>query len=338
MERNPSEAIDRVGPLMYLPDLISELGHDTETIFAHYGFKSWQFKDPDNEIPYLAGSHLFEQCAKITGRDDLGLLLGMRADPACLGISGFMLQTAPDVETALLALIRHFDLHDEGGSPSLTVKGSFSYLGFSIHIPEAHGADQIYDLSIAVACKILRGFCGDDWNPTEVLLSRPTPEVLSQYKSYFKAPIRFDAEQNAVVFPTQLLKNKLPGYAPLLHDYLESQASELHEKKDAGLIGRLHRFMRSALITQKCTAGTAAQHFGVNKRMLNRQLRNEGTTFRQELNRTRYAMAQSYLANSNARQVEIALALGYADVTAFNRSFKRWSGMTPEGWRSQNKN
>lgn len=332
----PGEAIVRIGPVMNLPALLSELGHDPESILVTYGFKPWQFNNPDNEIPYVRGSHLLEHCVDITGCEELGLLLGMRADPSCLGIAGFMLQTAPDVETALYALVRHFSLHDEGGAPSLKISGDFSYLGFAINLPEARAKDQIYDESMAVACNIMRGLCGDDWNPTEVLLSRPPPKKLSSYKAFFKAPMRFDAEQSAVVFPTRFLRRKLQSHIPLLHDYLETKATELHDERDTDLIGRLHRFMRSALITKECSSSTAAQYLGIHKRTLNRLLRKEGSSFRQELSKLRYAMARAFLANSPAKQAEIALALGYADATTFSRAFKRWSDMTPEEWRARN--
>jgi AraC-like DNA-binding protein len=47
-------------------------------------------------------------------------------------------------------------------------------------------------------------------------------------------------------------------------------------------------------------------------------------------------MARSFLASTEASNVEIALALGYTDVTTFNHAFKRWSGISPTQWRRQN--
>jgi AraC-like DNA-binding protein len=52
------------------------------------------------------------------------------------------------------------------------------------------------------------------------------------------------------------------------------------------------------------------------------------------VNEVRYALARSFLANSSASNAEIALALGYTDASTFNRSFKRWSDMTPAQWRN----
>jgi AraC-like DNA-binding protein len=46
-------------------------------------------------------------------------------------------------------------------------------------------------------------------------------------------------------------------------------------------------------------------------------------------------MAKSFLANTEASNIEIALALGYTDATTFSHAFKRWSGIPPAQWRSK---
>ena len=179
----------------------------------------------------------------------------------------------------------------------------------------------------------MRHLCGKDWNPAEVLLSRSKPHDTAPYKQVFRAPIRFNATESAIVFPTRWLKHRTPGKDPLLFEYLEQKAAELRRNKEMELIGQLHRFVRSTLITKACTAGEAAQYIGVHERTLNRRLRERGTSFRNEVNVVRYAMARSFLANSDATNAEIALALGYTDATTFIHAFKRWAAMTPSQWR-----
>lgn len=76
---------------------------------------------PDAEIDYVAGSRLLARCVEATGCEHIGLLLGERSVPSLLGIAGFMLQTAPDVGTALGDLVRHLDLHDRGALVTLSI-------------------------------------------------------------------------------------------------------------------------------------------------------------------------------------------------------------------------
>jgi len=330
------QAIVRVGPLMSIPAILREHGCEPEPILDSLGFKPSQFENPDFELPYIPTSRLIARCVEATGCEHFGLLMGIRAEPSSLGIAGFMLQTAHDVDTALHALIRHLDLHDQGGAVSLDTNGEFTSLGFALHLSGVSATEQIYDLSIILACKIMRSLCGEDWNPTEVLLSRPTPQDPAPYKHLFKAPIRFNATESAVVFPTHWLKHKLPGHDRLLFDYLERKAAELHQGQEKDLINQLHRFVRIALVTNDCSASAAARHLGVHERTLNRRLQEQGTTFRHEVSKVRYAMAQSFLTNSEATNAEIALALGYTDATTFSHAFKRWSGISPAQWRDLN--
>ena len=325
----------RAGPLMGLIAIMQDHGIEPEPILKSFGFKVSNFQNPDFELPFIPTSRFIAHCVEVTECEHLGLLNGMRADPSSIGIAGFMLRTARDVDTALHALQRHLELHDTGGTVTLNTDGKYTSLGYAVHLSGVSALDQIYDQSIAIACNIMRSLCGDDWNPTEVLLSRPKPENTAPYKHFFKAPIRFDAAESSIIFPTRWLKHKLPTEDPLLFEYLEKKAQELHQDKEHDLVTQLRRYIRNKLITKECTAGDAAKHIGLHERTLNRRLHELGTTFRDEVNEVRYALARSFLANSHATNAEIALALGYTDATTFNRSFKRWSGTSPAEWRNQ---
>jgi AraC-like DNA-binding protein len=326
-------AVVRAGPLMGLIAILREHKIDPEPVLDSFGLQLRQFDNPDFELPFIATSRFIERCVELTNCEHLGLLVGMRAEPSSLGIAGFMLRTAQDVDMALQALLRHLDLHDQGGVATLNTNGKFTSLGYALHLPHVSATEQIYDQSITIACNIMRHLCGEDWNPTEVLLSRSKPRDTAPYKQVFRAPIRFNATESAVVFPTHWLQHKLPSEDHLLFEYLEQKAAELHSNKEMEMIGQLHRFVRSTLITKTCTASAAAQTIGVHERTLNRRLREHGTSFRNEVNVVRYAMARSFLANTGATNAEIALALGYTDATTFIHAFKRWSGMSPSQWR-----
>jgi AraC-like DNA-binding protein len=321
---------------MSIPAILREYGSDPEPVLQSFGFKLSHFDDPDHELPFVTTSRLIARCVEITGCEHFGLLIGIRAEPSSLGIAGFMLQTAPNVSTALQALLRHLSLHDTGGAASVVTNSTHASLGYKVHVSGVSAIDQIYDISMAMCCNLMRSLCGEDWNPDKVLISRPKPDNTTPYKRFFRAPILFDTTESAVLFPARWLDHKLQSENRPLYDYLEQKAKELHQSRNEDLINVLHQFVHNTLITQECTASTAAQYIGIHERTLNRRLQKQGTSFRREVSNVRYAMAQNFLTNSEATYAEIALALGYNDATAFNHAFKRWSGMSPSQWRSQN--
>lgn len=78
-----------------------------------------------------------------------------------------------------------------------------TYLGYGIHLSGVEAADQIYDLAMAVVCQIMRSLCGARWTATEVYLTRRQPRNLEPYGRFFQTPLRFNAEQSSVAFPSQ---------------------------------------------------------------------------------------------------------------------------------------
>ena len=336
-ERNPHaapDAIVRVGPLTSIPAVLRELDCDPEPVFDSTGFDIAGFSDPDTEIPYLAASRLLARCVSVTGCEHFGLLVGMRASPSSLGVAGFMLSSAPDVSTALQGLLQHLDLHDQGGVLLLHLEAGTALLGYAIHEPGAQATDQIYDLAVAVACNIMRGLCGQKWNATEVLLSRRPPRDMAPYRRFFRAPLHFNAAHSGVTFPNRWLNHNIVSADPLLHRHLEHEALTLHALRDASIVEDLRRGLhRQLLNNQACAVAAVARELRMHQRTLNRRLRDHGTSFRRELDKVRYAVAQQLLAESTIPIARIATILNYADVTAFSRAFRRWAGITPGQWR-----
>jgi AraC-like DNA-binding protein len=58
-----------------------------------------------------------------------------------------------------------------------------------------------------------------------------------------------------------------------------------------------------------------------------------GLEFKALVDDTRRRFAVEYLKDSENTLTEIAFLLGYSEVSAFSRAFKRWTGITPVGYR-----
>jgi AraC-like DNA-binding protein len=331
-----ANSLVRVGPLMNIPVVLREFGCEPETIFSSVGFTLTQFEDLDTKIPYTTASKLLARCVAETGCPHFGLLVGARAVPSFLGIPGFMLRTAPDVATALHGLMRHLDLHDQGGVVTLVRKNDVSWFGYTIYETGAEAVDQIYDMSVAVACNIMRDLCGADWNPTEVHFSRQASHNPAPYRRFFQAPLRLEADKNALVFSTHWLDHRPTSADDLLHHYLEQEANKLHLHREGSIVSEVRRLLRMSLETGQCTVSHIAKRLCMHERTLNRRLQAEGTTFSHELENMRYEVARQLLSESKMPLARIATALQYADTTVFIRAFKQWAGISPGQWRVRN--
>ena len=72
---------------------------------------------------------------------------------------------------------------------------------------------------------------------------------------------------------------------------------------------------------------------GWSRRTLQRRLREEGLDFKRLVDDTRRRFSLSYLRDRKHTLAEVACLLGYAEVSAFNSAFRRWTGTTPSAYR-----
>jgi AraC-like DNA-binding protein len=71
----------------------------------------------------------------------------------------------------------------------------------------------------------------------------------------------------------------------------------------------------------------------MSTRTLQRQLKERGVDFKQLTEETRRRFAVNYLKERKNTLTEVAFLLGYSELSAFNRAFKRWTGSTPLEYR-----
>ena len=69
---------------------------------------------------------------------------------------------------------------------------------------------------------------------------------------------------------------------------------------------------------------------GLSARTLSRRLGEEGTSFRNIQDEVRRELALALLGDPGKSIAEVAFFLGYAEPAPFHRSFKRWTGTTPQ--------
>jgi AraC-like DNA-binding protein len=78
-----------------------------------------------------------------------------------------------------------------------------------------------------------------------------------------------------------------------------------------------------------CSLEEVAANFNMTARSLQRRLRDESATYQQLADAVRKTLALHYLQSGKYQIKEISHILGYNELSAFSRAFKRWTGKTP---------
>jgi len=321
--------------LAAVPDVLRELGVEPGALLAAAGIDPEKLQDPHSTVSFTAMGRLAAQCVALTGCPHFGLLVGAREGLQALGLVGFLAQHSPDVGTGLRNLVAHIHHYQRGAVTTLSSEGDAACLGFDIYMSQVEGQDQIYDGAIALYTNILRALCGPAWRPTETVFAHGRPADLRPYQRFFGEPLRFDAGQTCIAFPAGWLTQPIPGAEPILYRILQRQVDALNEGAGAGLAAALRGIVRTLLVGRRCSVDEAARLFGIHRRTLHRRLKREGVTFDALVEDVRIDLAQELLAARDTPLGEIAATLGYADLSAFTRAFRRWFGTTPARWRSE---
>jgi AraC-like DNA-binding protein len=77
-----------------------------------------------------------------------------------------------------------------------------------------------------------------------------------------------------------------------------------------------------------------AANFNMTPRSLQRRLQDESATFQQLADSVKKSLALSYVESGKYQLKEISYMLGYNELSAFSRAFKRWTGKAPVEFRS----
>ena len=71
----------------------------------------------------------------------------------------------------------------------------------------------------------------------------------------------------------------------------------------------------------------------MSPRTLQRNLKQEGTSYKEIVRRTREQLARHYVSNTTLAYPEISFLIGFEEPSSFFRAFREWTGDTPESMR-----
>jgi len=323
----------RMATSMAVPGLLREHGIEPAGLLAEFGVDVADYDEPENTIPLATLCRLLNRCTEVAGCPHFGLLVGQRAGMSALGAVGFLMQSSPDVRTALGIAERRLWVHNRSATIDLVEDGSFATLNYSILHPGIEDREQLLDMSIAIAANVLRSLCGHHWRPIEVRFAHAAPRNRAPFQQFFQAPLAFDAGETALVFAADWLDKLLPSADPLLHLMMEHRVSDIELQAGEDLASQLRRMLPALVTARSASLAIAAKRVGLTVRTLNRRLAAEGTSFMKLREEARYSIARQLLQGTRMPANQIADRLGYANASAFTSAFRRWSGMGPAQWR-----
>ncbi len=315
------------------PDLLREFGVDPGVVARKAGFDLSLFDDPTAVVPFSVFGRFLAECVDATNCPHFGLLMGAQEGLTALGIVGHLAQQSADVGTALRNVVDYLHHQEVGGVSTLSIEDDVAVVDYMIQQNDVVATDQIADGGIGIAVAVMRSLCGPAWNPIEVMLMRAKPRDLAAYWRVFRAPVRFGAERNALMFHAKWLRHSLPAGDATLRAIVVDRIAELERQRQAEFPALARKSIRASILAGRSTIDDVSSDLGLNRRTLHRRLLPYGLNGKRLVEETRFEIAKQMLQGSEASMVEIALKLNYTNASAFTRAFRQWSGQSPSQWR-----
>lgn len=194
------------------------------------------------------------------------------------------------------------------------------------------------ELVVGFIVRLLRECSRGAREPLEVWFAHPQPPDAKLIASYLGTDlIRYGCGHNEVVVAATDLDLSMPEADSALLAFLETQVEEKLRLWGGAesFVSRVEQRIRLMVPGQVPTLEVIAEALHMSSRTLQRKLAEHDVRFSDLLDRARLDAARARLAQPSLSLSEIAYSLGYSDVAAFVRAFRRWTGATPAKYREQ---
>jgi AraC-like DNA-binding protein len=141
---------------------------------------------------------------------------------------------------------------------------------------------------------------------------------------------------NSIVFDEKYLDLPVVQNQHSLNDFLSSAPYHLVTQDPAHIspADKVRSIIKREIGDSMPSADSVASTLNVSVTTLRRQLQREQTSFQKIKDECRMEAAFHYLNCDDLSNADIADKLGFDEPSAFFRSFKKWTGMTPGEYRS----
>lgn len=335
----PDEAHVASGLVSTLVKAAKARGLDVDTVLTKSGLPLDQVDDVDARLPYGSLMCVVETLSESASDPFFGLRVAEKyVDAGSFGAVGFAARSSSSLREAIERTARYARLINE--NTEITVH--FEAAGARIvdgPIAPLVWPRQYAEMALASFVVLGRKWTGVPFDAVSVGFRHGAPSDRSEHVRIFGCEPSFDCTENYVVIPTSVLDHPLEHGDPQLGRYFDSRLNDLAQNLASapGPLADLRDAVAHMLTDGAPTVSAVAKALGASERTLQRRLASRGLTFSAVLDGVRREVALRAAERSTISVQELAARSGFADLKAFRRAFRRWTGQSPRNYRNQDR-
>lgn len=305
--------------LIHVPRFLSERGIRAAPLLRDAGIVPSRLGDPDAWFERDTCFRLEDHVARATGSQFYGAQIASHYELPQLGWWGRSIAQSPNLWTALQFASNTIDTLQKGTQFRLAKQPkslhlNFNYLGSGSLDPVQH----IFG-TLVVLRKI--GLMTGEPGAISIKVARPYSSMFAELHDFLGSSITYDCDYDGVVFDSDILGARLDRRPPEPTPFLDTTHDAI-------------ALIASMLPYEHPTRERVAKRLNISARTLQRRLNDWGVTFEELVDEYRRDRAFRLLMREDHSILEIAYSLGYSDPAHFTRAFKRWTGVSPRGYRN----
>ncbi len=345
----------RTVPVQYARNLLKvaeEQGYDPASLLKSIGMSNGVLTetDPNAVVDARSYNKLYTRVMWVLQDESFGLALKEGTPTGTFRMLCLCIVHCETLEAALRRAAEFINFcHTLTGQPRSTLRptkrcsdGTAMYFVADNDELVSSDTDERSTITVAHTLAIWRRFCG--WLIGKTLelkavhLQSPKPENPQYFERLFGCPVEFGMEHNAFVFAQHFLDCPMVHTEESLRSFLRNAPYHLMvatDDEDTSLIAQMKRLIGNDLSREFPSVVMMAEHLNMSVRTLRRRLKEHGTTYQQFKDNLRKEQAIRWLNQPELKINAVSALLGFDEPSAFHRSFKKWTGMTPGEYRQQ---
>lgn len=288
------------------------------------------FRQPDREYPIEDYYRLLENAGAVL--PGIGMRIGSAMRATDLGPLGHAMAAAPTVGRALELLATYLYVFAQDNEVRVDIGQDRAVITYRLTDRFVHLHRQDTDLATCSIARLVRDLSGQRLDPERVELEQAEPGHAAALAAHFRAPVHYEAAFNRLHYKRDVLRAPVVTADPNLCEALGFFLAERLRLRDQDetVSGRVYHLLATSLRSGGITIDRIAGRLGMSRRTLQRHLTDEGLEFGAMLASVRRNVAETYLHRGDYSLTDIALMLGYSELSAFSRAYRRWTGEAPQ--------
>lgn len=306
-------------------------GGDRRTMLSAAGIIEAKLRNPLSRLSSRRALRFFAMLEQHFGDPSVHLRIGEKASMQNFSDLGYATRLEANLASVIEANIAMQQLRQTMFRTSFDTAGKPPFLTWTCHPDQISSYAPFIEFSVATYARLSRQILGEPALLRAVHFQHRARFDVAKYEATFGCPVLFSMPETRMeIAARQLFRPSPHGNLALFE-----AASERYEHPvDWMSQGRPHLaysyfYLSNEIDKSPPTLDRMARSFGMSERTLRRKLVEEGQPFRELLERVRQDLCRLYFMEDKRSLGEIALLLGYSDLSAFTRAYKRWHGVAP---------